>query len=198
MAITSVKTGSSFTNLQKYDNFLGPNSAFNPSSYESIATVTVGAGGTSTVSFTSIPSTYQHLQIRAFSLNDSGNDYLCVKFNSDTTSTNYRQHYILGDGSSTGAGSTQSGVNGVRTYTTYGPNNYFTAGVIDIVDYANTNKYKTVKSLSGFDTNNTDGGIVWFTSSLWMSSTAINRIDLFSQAANFKQYSSFALYGIRG
>jgi hypothetical protein len=33
-------------------------------SYESIATVTVGGGGAATVAFTSIPATYTHLQIR--------------------------------------------------------------------------------------------------------------------------------------
>ena len=33
-------------------------------SYESIATVTVGAGGTSTITFSSIPTGYTHLQIR--------------------------------------------------------------------------------------------------------------------------------------
>ena len=48
MAITSIKTGSSFTNLIKYNDFLAGNTAYNPippNSYESIATVTVGSGG---------------------------------------------------------------------------------------------------------------------------------------------------------
>ena len=32
--------------------------------FESIATVTVGGGGAASIEFTSIPGTYQHLQIR--------------------------------------------------------------------------------------------------------------------------------------
>lgn len=192
MAVTSLK------NKTKSGSLLVGNAYYMPSSFESIATVTVGSGGASSVSFSSIPSTYQHLQIRAFSLNNSANDYLCIKLNSDGTNANYRQHYLYGDGTSVAAGTTTTGVNGGRTYTTYGPNNYFTSGIIDILDYTNTNKYKTIRSLAGFDTNNTDGGIVWLTSTLWQSTSAITQIDLFSQSASFKQYSTFALYGIKG
>ena len=56
-------------------------------SYESIATVTVGAGGSSSISFTSIPSTYKHLQIRAIT-RDTGTSYinnLAGYFNTDST-----------------------------------------------------------------------------------------------------------------
>jgi hypothetical protein len=191
MAVISIK------NKTKSGSLLVGNAPYIPNDYESIATVTVGAGGASNITFSSIPSTYQHLQIRALSLNNVGNDYIFVKFNSDATSANYRQHYLLGDGASAAAGAT-TGSLGARTYTTYGPNNYFTAGTMDLLDYANVNKYKTLRSLGGFDTNNTDGGIIWFTSSLWMSTAAVNQIDLRQQSGNFKQYSSFALYGIKG
>ena len=40
----------------------------NLSSYESIQTITVGSGGASTIVFSSIPSTYAHLQIRALNI----------------------------------------------------------------------------------------------------------------------------------
>jgi len=65
MAITSIKTGSSFTNLVKYNDFLGPNSAYIPTSYESIASAT-GTGSSNTITLSSIPSTYKHLQLRIF------------------------------------------------------------------------------------------------------------------------------------
>jgi hypothetical protein len=35
-------------------------------SYESIETVTVGSGGSATVTFSSIPATYTHLQIKRY------------------------------------------------------------------------------------------------------------------------------------
>jgi hypothetical protein len=68
--------------------------------YESIATVTVGSGGSSSISFTSIPSTYQHLQVRAIQRCSSGVNNLQMQLNSDT-GNNYSTHRLGG----TGAGS---------------------------------------------------------------------------------------------
>ena len=72
-------------------------------SYESISTVTVGSGGAADVTFSSIPATYKHLQIRGISRNSgSGISIGRVRFNSDT-GTNYARHTLEGDGSSAGA-----------------------------------------------------------------------------------------------
>ena len=71
-------------------------------SYESIQTVTVGSGGSSTISFTSIPQTYKHLQIRGIGRSDaaSGLSWSYLKFNGDG-GTNYVSHYLQGNGSGT-------------------------------------------------------------------------------------------------
>jgi predicted patatin/cPLA2 family phospholipase len=74
--------------------------------------------------------------------------------------------------------------------------NIFGAGVIDILDYANTNKYKTVRALSGHDNNGS--GYVNFESGLWMSTSAITSIKLFTAGNVYAQYTQFALYGIKG
>ena len=75
--------------------------------------------------------------------------------------------------------------------------NMFGSGVIDILDYANTNKYKTVRTLSGDDKNGS--GYVVFGSGLWQNTNAVSTITLTNHGAtNFQQYSSFALYGIKG
>jgi hypothetical protein len=67
---------------------------------------------------------------------------------------------------------------------------------MDIVDYTNTNKYKTSRAFAGFDANGS--GMLAVTSGLWMSTTAINSITFTSDASgNFAQYSSFALYGVK-
>lgn len=170
----------------------------NPSnSYESIATVTVGSGGSSSVSFSSIPSTYTHLQIRVMgAMTASGADDLCLRFNSDTSS-NYATHYLVGNGTSASAGSytsatfTRAGANAMPTAT-----NTFGVAVIDLLDYANTSKYKTMRALTGNDTNG--AGYVALGSGLWQSTSAINTILLYPFASTFPQYSSFALYGIKG
>jgi hypothetical protein len=68
---------------------------------------------------------------------------------------------------------------------------------MDILDYTSTNKNKTVRSLGGFDRNG--GGIITLSSSLWFKTPeAITSIRLKPQSSSWTQYSSFALYGIKG
>ena len=166
-----------------------------PSSYESIATVTVGGGGSASVTLSSIPSTYTHLQIRATTANTtagnaSGGVY--VAFNSDTTNTNYRSHYVFADGSSITASQAQDRIIGLVGATT-GYGTY----VVDILDYANTNKYKTVRSINGFDQNTY--GFTWLGSTLWVNTNTITSMTFTTNPADtFLQYTKFSLYGIKG
>lgn len=158
--------------------------------FESIASVTVGSGGSSSISFTSIPQTYQHLQIRAFSKLTSGaNQQTAINFNGDTTSSNYRFHEIYGDGSAANPYGLQD------QSILYASSSQFNAGVVDILDYTNTNKNTVSRSLFGFDTNG--AGYVIIRSSLWLNTAAITSFTLTSPTA-FAQYSHFALYGIKG
>ena len=182
--------------------------ALNASSYESIATVTVGAGGSSTISFTSIPSTYKHLQLRFISRTNRALtlDQIKVTLNNDTGTNYYSTHYITGDGTNNGAGAVSTNTY-CSIYRVPGDNataSVFGGHVLDILDYTSTNKNKTLRTLGGFDTNGTVSGYsgeIWFQSGLWFPSTiaAVNRIDLAPiVGTSFDQYSSFALYGIRG
>jgi hypothetical protein len=163
--------------------------------YDSIATTTVGAGGTSTITFSSIPSTYTHLQIRAIA-RDSATGSAKVTFNSDTAS-NYSAHALYGEGTTAAAASLlttyipiqRSGFIAIAT-------NTFSGIVMDILDYANTNKYKTTRSLAGWDANGT--GYINFESGSWRNTAAITSITITSNGTAYQQYSSFALYGIKG
>lgn len=171
--------------------------------YESIATVLVGAGGQASAEFTSIPSTFQHLQIRILARSTAAGSGLSdcrIQFNSDTA-TNYNTHYLSGDGSTANAGA-QTSVAQVRASGAM-PNggflsNTFGVGVVDVLDYANTNKFKTIRSLSGVDSNNTSFGFMYFDSGAWRSTSAITSIKVFSSSGNLAQYSQIALYGIKG
>ena len=172
-------------------------------SYESIATVTVGAGGAATVSFTSIPSTYKHLEIRSMARDAraiSGANPINMSFNSDVTYTNYRQHYLYGDGASAGAGTLQASGSYASGGDSAGASNgasIFAVNIISILDYTNTNKNKVSRVLHGIDTNG--GGQIVLDSSLWLNTAAITQIDLTAKSSSgFVQYSSFALYGIKG
>lgn len=70
------------------------------------------------------------------------------------------------------------------------------AVVVDILDYANTNKNKTIRVLAGVDNNGS--GEVALNSGLWPSTSALNTIKILTTSGNLNQYSSFALYGIKG
>jgi hypothetical protein len=201
MAITSIKTGSSFTNLVKYNDFLAGNPAFIPSSYESIASAT-GTGSSGTITFSSIPSTYSHLQIRglAFSNAAVNSSTITVRFNSDSGS-NYAYHRLLGDGSAVYAVGSATQTNMFLGGAVAGTNvaNVGGATIIDIHDYSSTTKNKTLRSFNGSD-GNTGGGVYYLelNSGLWQSTSAINSITLICGADNFTTSTTFALYGIRG
>jgi hypothetical protein len=173
-------------------------------SYESIATVTVGSGGTSTVTFSSIPSTFKHLQIRFMSMTTRatyGYDALQITFNSDSAA-NYSYHTLNGNGAAAASGASFPRSNAYFDYvlgTTV--SNYPGLGVIDILDYENTSKYKTVRGMGGCDVNGTIAslpGRINFASNSWRSTSAISSMQLTPLNAPFAQYSSFALYGIKG
>lgn len=169
-------------------------------SYESLQTVTVSSGGASSISFTSIPSTYKHLQIRAITRESLGSTLggMYIQLNSDTGS-NYAWHRLYGDGASTFAGASTSTTAelGAIIATTAGTSNVFSASVIDILDYQNGNKYKTMRSLTGLDYNGS--GYVGLHSGLWQNTAAVTSITINPDSGqNWQQYSSFALYGIKG
>jgi hypothetical protein len=169
-------------------------------SYESISTTTLSTS-TATITFSSIPATYTHLQLRGIARTDrsDGNqDALKIRYNSDT-GNNYAIHYLLGNGSSaSSAGSSSvSGVFADGITNTASAANCFGAFVIDILDYTNTNKYKVNRALSGRE--DATAGALWFESGLWVNTNAISSITIIPNTGpNFVQYSQFALYGIKG
>jgi hypothetical protein len=123
-----------------------------------------------------------------------------VCLNGDTAGTLYTRHLIDGDGATatasatvpTGGGSVPTNTPGASTTA-----NVFGVGVVDILDYLDTNKYKTMRLLTGFDANGS--GDIRFISGLWRNTNAVSSIVLNTQGGgSFVQYSSFALYGIKG
>jgi hypothetical protein len=169
--------------------------------FESIAT-TVLSSSTGTVTFSSIPQTYKHLQLRVIGKTDRAlnRDSFRIRFNSDSTTTNYRSHFVYGNGASTASsdeGDTAGGVN-YRLSGNSGATDIFGASIVDVLDYSNTNKYKTTRCLGGADFNGADGEM-YLGSAVWLSSSAITSFTIVpNTGTNFLQYSHFALYGIKG
>ena len=164
-----------------------------------ISTTTLSTA-TATVTFSSIPADYTHLQIRMMSrcnaAGDSDNVY--AQFNSDTAS-NYSWHYLNGDALNAGAngGASSTTMRFGRHPSANPTTGIFGGTVCDILDYTNTNKYKTTRSLSGYDSNGTGGQQVYFLSSNWRNTAAVTSISLTSAGGSFITYSSFSLYGVK-
>ena len=167
--------------------------------FESIATHIVGSGGQSNVSFTSIPSTYKHLQIRwTAATNDSNYNALIIRYNSDSGS-NYSWHVLSGNGSSATTENNSSDTN-IRSTGIPGTtqSNIFNGGICDILDYSNTSKYKTSRILNGTDANGS--GYANLSSGLWINTSAISTVTIapITGGGLLAQHSKFALYGIKG
>ena len=166
--------------------------------YDSISSVTLSAV-TPSITFTGIPSTYTHLQVRALmkstTTGTSIND-IWFQLNGDTNS-NYATHYLFGAGSGTptsGAATTQTKFFAANA-APYVGNTPFGVMVTDILDYGNINKYKTARSLAGADLNGT--GWIGLSSGLWMSTAAVTSITILPGANSFDTNTQISLYGVK-
>lgn len=181
-------------------------------SFDSIASTTVGAGGVGTITFSGIPQTYTHLQLRAFGQTNRGTygfDSVRVQINGVSGASGgsgYTRHGLNTNGStisSFGADTTGSDNDcqfawalGTTTGSSWG------GGIVDILDYTNPNKYKNIRSFGGVDVNGLVGGLggnLGLGSNLFMPNfnpvTSITIVPFVGTVIS--QYSSFALYGIK-
>jgi hypothetical protein len=166
--------------------------------YDALATVTVPSGGAASIDFVGIPNGYKHLQIRGIvKSTGGGTEDLRMQLNGVTS--NYGVHGLYGTGSGTptsNSGTSQAAI--VQPYNVVvfnGATSIFGAAIFDILDYSNTNKYKTVRTFGGQDSNGS--GLVGLFSGLFQDTSAVTSIKLFPTSNNFAQYSQFALYGVK-
>ena len=187
-AYTFTVRGTNATGSSEYSSASGSVTPTTNTSYESIATVNVGAGGSSSISFSSIPGTYKHLQIRAY-LKDTTASNRQLTFNG--IGSGYFQHRLEGSGTaaSTEGYISQAFMSMPITGAQWG------AVIADFLDYTDTNKNKTVRILGGHDNNGY--GFIGLTSGSVANTAAITSITI-AAAGTWQQYSSFGLYGIKG
>ena len=172
---------------------------------EAIATQYLEAEAAS-VTFSSIPTTYEHLQIR-MSARSTYNYFLAsprLTFNG-AAGTAYSSHDMKGASSTaSAAGSTGEAWTKIPRYTTgNGDNNYadrlqtgdYGPAVIDILDYRNANKNTTVMAVGGAALTTT-GLAVALASGLFDDTTVITSITLDSDGS-WMRGSEFTLYGLK-
>ena len=208
ITVTGLTSGTEYTFRVKAGNSLG-DSAYSaasnsvtpvtPTSFESIATQTLSSTATS-VTFSSIPSTYQHLQIRCLvKVNGSGGGSwpVDVQVNGDTGS-NYAYHLLRGNGSAVNAYGYASQTKMQLGNANYDTGNTAGVAIIDIHDYASTTKNKTFRAFNGLDGNVASTNYhIFLASGVWLSTSAITSISLNGSGTDFASGSTFALYGIR-
>ena len=165
-----------------------------------IATVTVGSGGTASITFSSIPQTYTDLCLFISARSEVAGNFSDEIIKLNNTTTSYTNRYIYGNGSSANPGS--------NAYTSLGgfsagmPGDTATAStfgnkMIYIPNYAGSN-YKSF-SKDGVTENNASEAFAELNALLWSSTDAIRSIgiNVYGGGGNFAQYSTFHLYGIK-
>ena len=161
------------------------------STYTPIATTTA-SGSVSSITFSSIPSTYTDLILIAnvATATSTGNPRL--RFNGDTNS-NYSETTLYGSGSSAGStrGSNETSI--LLIATTYMNTDYDMNLILHIQNYSNSTTNKTVLARA----NKASAGVDQ-TVGLWRNTAAINSMTIFSASGNnFSSTSTFTLYGIQ-
>ena len=152
-----------------------------PQTYTPIATQTL-TSPVSTITFSSIPSTYTDL-VLIISGSASAQVDLRYTLNSDSGS-NYSRTYIVA-----------TPFSGRDSSLTYLPISYLdstlTTSIVNFLNYSNTTTFKTVIERAGHSggTNSIVG--------LWRSTAAISSITLTTSSGTASVGSTFTLYGIK-
>lgn len=174
---------------------------YDSSSYYSLATVTVPSGGAATITFAGIPTGYKHLQYRVVSRSTNASYYAQIQFTVNGASSYYK-HLILADGVNTPPGA-YGYTNEAKLTVGYlaGGNcttGVFGAAILDVFDYCDINKYKTIRGLGGAN-NNSVGTYAYMsmTSGAYPSFSAITTMTFNSESGNFAENTKIALYGVK-
>lgn len=191
-----------------FGRLLTSGGSFADPSFESISKWRATSNTSAPIDIQSIPSTYKHLQLRILYRDQSGQggtDGGAVEgyyyFNNDTTAANYSLHVVKGNGggnAATGAGYATYG-DGLAAFLGFRSNwggSAFGITIIDLLDYQNSNKYKTIRSFSGAAGGSVGGARV--THGTWRNTTTVNRMTFYGNQGGFATGTVFALYGIKG
>jgi hypothetical protein len=159
-----------------------------------IATVTVGSGGSSTIVFSSIPSTYTDLQLvgSLWGTTSAVDADITLTLNSSTSGFSWK--VFQGNGSSASSASSTGNRGGIMPAAT-GTTDTFGSAQWYFPDYSgSTNKSISVDLVNERNATTT---VSELGAILWSNTSAINAITLTASPGNFAQYSTATLYGIK-
>ena len=205
MAISRLSQNTLQNAFSKYNNIWDGRSAVG--SMEIIESIILPSSNAS-ISFSNIPQTYSHLQLRGILQSSNtnsgvGQTEVGLRFNTDSGS-NYTKSYIIGTGAAVYARgyTSQTYINLAAAWNNSGSNGsyIFTPFVLDIYDYISTSKLKTVKAFYAYDANATsDNNGSMYICGTWNNTAAINAIsfDASVDASTLNTNSQISLYGIK-
>jgi hypothetical protein len=170
--------------------------------YELIATQLITTN-TADLTFSSIPQTYKHLQIRYVARGNNNVTNLRFQLNGDTGS-NYANHSLWGSGSAVFSdNSTSSSSMQTAEFDHDGASSAgaFSPGIFDFLDYSSSAKNTTMRGLAGRDGDN--GNVtprIRLRSAAWFNTAAVTSLTVFTDSGTgrFVSCSRFSLYGIKG
>jgi hypothetical protein len=159
----------------------------------SLITETVTSGSQATITFSSIPSTYRDLLL-VHRVRTSAVVAMYVRFNSDTGTNYVRQFGRVANATFTGLG--LAAQTSAQIGTTPSASSHVGAGKTTIYNYRDTNFFKYLTCENG-RTDGTTAATQFrdFYSGEWLSTAAINRIDVILDSGTFVDNSVVSLYG---
>jgi hypothetical protein len=161
---------------------------------ELIKAAVVGAGGATSIQFTSIPQTYTDLVLLVSVRSGSSSDTLFIRINGDAVSSTTSK--ILEGNGSTATGSSSTSDTFVRfgTITSAASANTFSNGLAYIPNYTGSAN-KTV-SVDYVMENNGTTAYQTIVGGAFPVTAAITSLSVSNTAASLAQYSTAYLYGI--
>ena len=210
ITVSGLTTGTAYTFTVTATNANGTSAAsaasnsvtpVQPTAYESIASFS-GDGSTSEFTFSGIPQTYKSLQLRivAGSMSSTGITNMYLLINSVVTST-YASHSYQATSSGTTLRNAEGTTDRIQLYEA-APSQDLTPAVglllVDIPEYATTNRNKTVQTFFGTNAGNTGTSKrIGQASGVLKSNNAITQVTVGCSSA-FATRTTIALYGIKG
>jgi hypothetical protein len=166
--------------------------------YSLLAESTVGAGGTSAITFNNIPQNYTDLVVKISGRTTEAANFTTIVLTFNGSASGYSRRFIQGYNSSIASsqGSSETSLNLGYINGNNSTASTFGSMEIYIPNYTSANN-KSVSIDAAQEINQATQAVLWLNAGLWANVSAISRIELTPAGGSLSQYTTATLYGIR-